>query len=96
VRGDIAAFALRHPTGAEAVLVAEIAWTSQRVNRRKAAIYAAGAVEVYWLVDLAARKLELRTTPVDGVYLVTRVLGEDDVVELPESSERWRVRDLLP
>jgi Uma2 family endonuclease len=85
-----------HPTGVDAILVVELALSSQRIDRRKASIYAAGGVEVYWLVDLAARRLELRTTPVGGVYQVTRILGEDDVVELPQSTERWIVRDLLP
>jgi len=85
-----------HPTGRDALLVVELAWSSQRIDRRKAAIYAAGGVEVYWLIDLAARKLELRTTPVDGAYQVTRILGEDDVVPLPESDVRWTVRELLP
>jgi Uma2 family endonuclease len=85
-----------HPTGRDAILIVELAWSSQRVDRSKASIYAAGGVEVYWLVDLVARQLELRTTPVDGAYLVTRILGEDDVVELPESNERWTVRELLP
>ena len=35
-------------------------------------------------------------TRVDGSYQVTRILGEDEVVELPESDVRWTVRDLLP
>ena len=85
-----------HPNGREAILVVELAWTSQRIDRRKAPIYAAGGVEVYWLIDLAARKLELRTTPVDGAYQVTRILGEDDVVALPGSDVSWTVRELLP
>ena len=71
--------------------------TSQRnTDRRKASIYASAGVEVYWLVDLAARRLEVHTTPVEGTYQVTRVLAEDDVVELPESGARSAVRDLLP
>lgn len=94
VRGRIEDYA-DVPTGSDAVLVVEICWSSQRIDRIKAAIYAAGGVAVYWLVDLAARKLELRTTPVDGAYQVTRILDESDVIELPESSERWLVRDLL-
>jgi hypothetical protein len=53
-------------------------------------------VETYWLLDLAARCLEVRTTPEGGAYQVTRVLGEDDVVEPPGSDVRWTVRDLLP
>ena len=85
-----------HPIGRDAILVAEVAWSSLRIDRQKASIYAAGGVEVYWLLDLQARKLEVRTTPVDGAYQVTWILGEDDVVELPESDVRWTVRDLLP
>jgi Uma2 family endonuclease len=85
-----------HPTGRDAALVVELAWSSQRIDRRKASVYAAGNVAIYWLVDLAARKLELRTTPVAGAYTVTRILGEDDVVELPESDARLAVRDLFP
>jgi hypothetical protein len=34
--------------------------------------------------------------PQNGSYQVTRILGEDEVVELPESDVRWTVRDLLP
>jgi Uma2 family endonuclease len=88
----------RHPTGPDAILVVELAWSSQRIDRRKASVYAAGGVEAYWLVDLKARRLEVRTTPVDGAYQVTRILDENDVVELPElhPDVRWTVRDLLP
>jgi Uma2 family endonuclease len=96
IRGAPGTFANRHPTGPEAILVVEVARSSQRHDRRKAALYAAGGIEVYWILDLVARKLEVRTTPVDGAYQVTRVLGEDEVVELPESEARWTVRDLLP
>jgi Uma2 family endonuclease len=95
IRGRISDYA-EHPTGRDAILVVELAWSSQGDDRRKIPTYAAAGVEVYWLVDLAARRLELRTTPVGDAFQVTRVLGEDDVVELPESDVRWTVRDLLP
>ncbi|HTA21840.1 MAG TPA: Uma2 family endonuclease, partial [Polyangia bacterium] len=95
VRGKADAYARRHPVGVDCILVVETAFSSQRIDRRKGRVYAAGGVEVYWLIDVVARKLELRTTPVDGTYQVTRVLEESDVIELPESSERWLVRDLL-
>jgi Uma2 family endonuclease len=95
VRGQPGAFAHKHPTGADAVLVVELAWSSQREDRLKASTYAAGGVAVYWLVDLVARKLEVRTTPVDCSYEVARIFDASDVVELPESSERWLVSDLL-
>jgi Uma2 family endonuclease len=96
VRGAIDEYAQRHPTGRDAILIVELALTSQRIDRRKAAIYAAAGVEVYWLLDLVARRLEVRTVPESGAYQITRVLSEDDVVELPESTERWVVRELLP
>jgi len=95
VRGRIEDYS-ELPTGLDAILVAEVCWSSQRIDRRKASVYALGGVEVYWLVDLAARTLELRTMPVDGAYQVTRILSEDDVVELPQSGERRTVHDLLP
>jgi Uma2 family endonuclease len=96
LRGNATAYVHRHPSGPEALLVVELSWSSQRHDRRKASIYAAGGVDVYWILDLEARRLEVRTTPVGGSYQVTRVLSEDDVVELPESDVRWTVRDLLP
>jgi Uma2 family endonuclease len=98
VRGGPGVYTRRHPRGPDTVVVVELSWSSQRRDRRKAAIYAAGGVEVYWILDLEARRLEVRTTPVDGAYQMTRILGEDDVVELPESQPavRWTVRDLLP
>jgi Uma2 family endonuclease len=91
-------YARRHPTGNDAILVVELALSSQQLDRTKASIYAAGGVDVYWLIDLAAHTLEVWTAPVEGAYQVTRLLGEDDAVELPESRSgaRWTVRDLLP
>ena len=96
VRGDVGAYAERHPTGADALLVVELAWFSQEEDRRKAHVYAAAGVFVYWLVDLAARKLELRVKPEAGAYRVVEILGEDDVIPLPKLGEEWSVRDLLP
>jgi Uma2 family endonuclease len=95
VRGNTKNYARRHPVGAECILVVETAFSSQRIDRRKGRIYAAGGVEVYWLIDVVGRKLELWTAPVDGAYRVIRTLDADDVVELPESSERWLVRELF-
>ena len=86
----------RHPAGGNVLLVAEISFSSQHVDRQKAAVYARAGVQVYWLVDVPARRLEQRSMPQNGSYQVTRILGEDDVVELPESDVRWTVRDLLP
>jgi Uma2 family endonuclease len=100
---DIAVVQLRedeystsHPNGREAVLVVELAYSSQHSDRRKASIYAVGNVRTLWLLDLVARRLEVRTLPATGAYQVVQILGEDDTVALPESSERWIVGELLP
>jgi len=96
LRSDSSAYVRRHPSGPETLLVVELSWSSQRRDRRKASIYAAGGVDVYWILDLETRRLEVRTAPVDDAYQVTQLLGEDDVIDLPESEHRWTVRDLLP
>jgi Uma2 family endonuclease len=85
-----------HPGGADAILVIELAWSSQAEDRSKAAIYAAAQVPVYWLVDLVNRKVEVRTQAEPGGYGSIDVLGEADLISLPELGERWPVRDLLP
>ncbi len=95
VRGRIADYS-EHPTGHDAILVVEFAWSSHGIDRRKSATYAEGGVDVYWLVDLKARKLEARTKPQHGIYQLVQVFAEDDSVALPESTERMVVRTLLP
>jgi Uma2 family endonuclease len=93
----------RHPKGKEAVLVVEIGFSSQKLDRAKAAIYARAGVEVYWVLDLAARRLEVRTDPrSDGSYAVTTVLEGRDAVSLPGlqskvgTARKVRVSSLLP
>jgi Uma2 family endonuclease len=39
---DSSAYVRRHPSGPETLLVVELSWSSQRRDRRKASIYAAG------------------------------------------------------
>jgi Uma2 family endonuclease len=96
VRGAVRDYAKTHPQGPQAILVIETAMTSQRADHQKAAEYARGGVPVYWLVDLAARRLEVHTEPQpDGRYRLVGVLGEDDEVELPETDVRWHVGSLF-
>jgi Uma2 family endonuclease len=95
VGGAPETYADRHPAAAEAALVIEVAVSSQREDRRKADVYARGGVPIYWIIDLAGRRLEVRAAPEGGAYQVTRILGEDEVVELPQSDARWTVRDIL-
>lgn len=57
----------RHPLTAE--LVIEVAVSSQMIDRNvKAAKYANAAVPSYWLVDVPARTVEVRTKPCASGY----------------------------
>ena len=96
VRGRAEDYADHHPTGADTLLAVEIARTSQDVDRAKAGIYAGALVPVYWLLDLAARRLEVRTAPAaDGQYASTTLLGPRDAAELPGTGARVAVARLL-
>ena len=87
----------RHPRADEARLVVEASWTSQPVDRAKAAIYAKGGVAVYWHLDLAARRLYVHTKPRgDGRYELVHVLAEGDAVTPPGATTSLRVAALLP
>jgi len=87
----------RHPRGDEARLVVEASWTSQPVDRAKAAVYAKGGAAVYWHLDLAARRLSVHTRPhADGRYEVVHVLAEGDAVTPPGASASLRIAALLP
>jgi Uma2 family endonuclease len=96
VRGKARDYATRHPTGPDVVLVIEVARTSQALDRRKVRAYATIGVSVYWIVDLAARRLEVRSEPTaDGEYRVTRLLGENETIALPRLDVSWNVASLL-
>lgn len=98
VRGAIRDFSTRDPGPADVVLVVEVAWTSQRRDHAKAAIYARAGFKTYWLLDVAKRRLEVHEEPTpDGLYGFVRIHGEDAEVALPElPGKAVRVRDLLP
>ena len=98
IRGRPRDYLTRHPAASDAVLVVEIAVTSQERDRRKAADYARGGAPVYWLLDLAARRLDVHTEPEPALGRYKRVasLDEREDVALPELGERWLVATLLP
>jgi Uma2 family endonuclease len=85
-----------HPLGAEALLVVELARTSQALDHRKVRIYAAAGVPVYWLIDLAVRSVEVFTGPSEaGTFAQRRVLGPDEEIELPGIGVRLPVSELV-
>ena len=85
-----------HPT--TALLVIEVAVTSQVVDTTvKPALYAAAGVPEYWVVDVPARRIEIRSAPAGGSYGSLEVRGPGDAVR-PAGLELPRLdpADLLP
>jgi Uma2 family endonuclease len=86
----------RHPGGSDVHLVIEVARTSQALDRRKAAVYAAAGVPVYWLVDLRAKSIDVFTKPTPaGRYERRQTFVVGQTVELPGLSKRWPVAELV-
>ena len=99
IRGRPRDYLDAHATGKDALLVVEIAVTSQDIDRAKAEIYARGGVPVYWLLDVPARQLEVYEHPTaDGLYrTVTTVAATDDKkVSVTGADRAWLVADMLP
>jgi Uma2 family endonuclease len=70
----------------KALLVVEIADSSLARDRLKSAIYAKAGVPEYWLVDVAARTVEVHTepTPRSGArYRTVHLLGVEDTLTTP-------------
>lgn len=64
VRGDGRGYTARHPGPADAALVVEVANTTLHDDRDfKARIYARGKLQVYWIINLTDRIVEVYTAP---------------------------------
>jgi Uma2 family endonuclease len=76
----------RQPT--TALLVVEVAQTSQARDREKAHDYASADVPEYWIVDLAARKVIVHRRPLAGGY--------DEVVTYSDGDSLQPLLDAAP
>jgi Uma2 family endonuclease len=99
--GDLTTFYRRHPTGAEAALVIEVAESSLEQDWRKCRIYARAGVPEYWIVDLNSARLEVFTLPnrVAGKYEqhACRVAPGEAMVALgPAAPLVVNLQDLFP
>ena len=63
-----------------ALLVIEVADTSLRKDRGKAAIYASAGISEYWIVHLGARTVEVYASPDGDRYAESRTLRPGDVL----------------
>ncbi len=84
------------PTPADILLLVEVSDTSLRLDRgKKLALYAAAAVPLVWIVDVAAHRILVFEAPKGSVYTHEFELGPGDTVEVPGASERVPVKDLI-
>jgi Uma2 family endonuclease len=84
----------RQPTSA--LLVVELAQTSQARDREKARDYAAADVPDYWIVDLQAREVTVHRRPLAGIYDDVTIYADGEVVRpLLEDAPAVVVSELL-
>ena len=84
---DLALLARKPPSGCHprtALLVVEVAVSSHEVDRgAKAELYASAGVPAYWLIDVPARTIEVRTKPEPEGYGRCEVFREGVRVPSP-------------
>jgi Uma2 family endonuclease len=73
VTGQDTDYAAQHPRGA--LLVVEVAVSSETIDREMASAYASGGVGEYWLVLAKSSKVECYSNPSSGVYQTMQVAG---------------------
>jgi Uma2 family endonuclease len=85
----------RLPRANECLLVVEVAFGSLARDLAKAASYASAPVPVYWLVDLEAGELRVYEEPGRGGYRWLRTYRGHEEVEVPGTTQRVRVSEVL-
>ena len=86
IRGKAFVAEGRHPRSSEAILVVEVAKNSVAEDRLKVSRYIAAGVGTYWLVNLAARQVE--------VYVHADAVGGAKLLEVPGTGTTWLVEFL--
>ncbi len=84
------------PTGSQTLLVAEVAWTSQSLDREKARLYAAAGVSHYWLVDAKQRLVRAFSEPGPDGYERVATLRAPDTLTPPGAAEVIAIASLFP
>jgi Uma2 family endonuclease len=88
-------YSTEHPR--TALLIIEVADTTLRKDRAKAAVYASAAIGEYWIVNLGARAIEVYLSPDGDRYGEARTLRAGDVLRptaLPDIA--ISVAEILP
>lgn len=104
IRGDTRDYADRHPGASDLSLLVEVAEaTLERDRKLKKRLYARAGVPVYWIVNLAERKIETYSQPIaaDSEPDYANRLDYASADSIPLTIEgreiaRFAVKDLLP
>ena len=100
VRGERTDYSGRYPEADDILVLLEVAYSSLHTDRTtKSRIYAGSGVPVYWILDVAARTLEVRTDPDPAVgafrSTVTLTAADTVAVPLPGGAVDLALADLL-
>jgi Uma2 family endonuclease len=102
VRGRPGDYTDRHPSGGDTSLIIEVADSTVRRDRAKAAIYARAGIAEYWIVNLDDRQIEVYVNPrgrgAKRVYQPAKVLRGDASLKLildGETVGKLSVREIL-
>ncbi len=74
VTGKDTDYAVQHPRGA--LLVVEVAVSSEAIDRQMASAYATGGVGEYWLVLAKSNRIECYSNPSPEGYQTVRIAGD--------------------
>ena len=99
VRGLCKDYNPRMPTTTDVPLVVEVTDSTLSKDRGLALTYAIEEIPVYWLVNIPARRVEVYSAPVSGVYTsVSFFEAGQEIPVILDGREvgRIRVADLLP
>ena len=104
VRGTHTAYGERHPGPEDVALLVEVADSSLQYDRgTKKRVYARANVQVYWIVNLIDRQIEVYTEPTGPAdqpdYLQHHDYREDDTIPVVLDGQeigQLAVRELLP
>lgn len=80
VNGKIQDYKNQKPS--TAILVVEIAMSSLAYDREKGKAYAKGLVDEYWIVDIAGKKVETYTSPIESYYSQKKIYTVADEISL--------------
>lgn len=96
VRLPESAYNDRHPAPQDIFWIVEVAKTSLKKDLEiKAAIYAAAAIQEYWVLDLSAQQMIVFRNPQEGKYVEDYTIGEGTMTSLAFTEVSVSVKRLL-